>query len=162
MKMLHNIYLALGSNLGERETNLHQALEKLGFSVEITLCSAVYDTAPVGNSQQPRFLNMVCFGKTALAPLKLLDFAKKIEADIGRKPGPVNSPRPIDIDILFYDDIVMDTPRLKIPHPRIQERVFVLLPLSEIAPELKHPVTKQTVEEMVNSLHSTSGDIVKL
>jgi len=160
--MLHNVYLALGSNLGDRKINLKEALERLGVSVDITQRSAVYDTAPVGNTRQPRFLNMVCLGKTALSPQELLDFAKKIEDDLGRKPGPVNSPRLIDIDILFYDDIVIDTARLAIPHPRIAERVFVLLPLFDIAPDIIHPVTGRTIKEMLHELHWVSKDIVKL
>jgi len=160
--MLHDVYFALGSNLGDRKTNLQQALVRLGIGVEITQCSAVFDTKPVGNVRQPRFLNMVCAGRTALSPQELLEFVKKIEADVGRKPGPVNGPRLIDIDILFYDDIVINTSRLVIPHPRIAERVFVLLPLFDIAPEIKHPVSGRTVREMLHELQWVSTDIIKL
>ncbi|MDD5191224.1 MAG: 2-amino-4-hydroxy-6-hydroxymethyldihydropteridine diphosphokinase [Dehalococcoidales bacterium] len=159
---MNEVYLALGSNLGNKHHNLETARQKLNNKVQVTACSAPYDTAPVGNTQQPRFLNMVCRGKTSLQPLPLLRFLKDIEREMGRKPGPVNSPRPIDIDILFYNDQVFSNPVLVIPHPRLAERVFVLMPLEEIAPGLIHPVKGKTVREMLQTLPRSLDDIRKL
>jgi len=159
--MLHKVYLALGSNLGDRNQNLLQALSKLATRMAVTNCSGIYDTAPVGNTRQPRFLNMVCSGETRLTPPELLAFVKDIEIKMGRKTGPVNSPRPIDIDILFFDNLVMNTPELVIPHPRLTERVFVLLPLSDIAPDFKHPSTGNNILTMLRKLHWTDVEIVK-
>ncbi|MDD5191487.1 MAG: 2-amino-4-hydroxy-6-hydroxymethyldihydropteridine diphosphokinase [Dehalococcoidales bacterium] len=160
--MLHKVYLAFGANMGDRILNLKEAVRRLGPKVEIKKCSGIYDTAPVGNTEQPRFLNMVCLGETSLSPQELLSFIKKIETDMGRKPGPVNSPRPIDIDILFYDEIILNEPALVIPHPRIGERVFVWLPLSEIAPDFIHPVTSVAVRHMLGKLKRAESDILKL
>lgn len=146
------IYLGLGSNLGNRQGNLDRAIQMLAPSVNVSLCSAVYDTAPVGNLDQPRFLNMVCKGKTDLPPTDLLRFVKQIENKIGRKTGPINGPRPIDIDILFYNKLVLETPLLVIPHPRLIERAFVLAPLADIAPAFKHPVNGKTISKLLHEL----------
>lgn len=159
---MRKVYLGLGANLGDRKTNLRQALKLLGGKVAILRRSSLYDTAPVGNERQPRFLNMVCAGETNLEPHALLTFVKSIESEMGRQPGPVNSPRPIDIDILFYDKMVMSESGLIIPHPRIAERVFVLLPLAEISPTLKHPVSGNTVKEMLDVFTWTSQDIMRV
>ena len=120
------VYLALGSNIGERGHNLRRALELLSQRVTIEKVSPLYDTAPAGNTDQARFLNAVCRGCTSLAPEDLLSFIKDIEQQMGRQPGPPNSPRQIDVDILFYGRLVIDTPQLKIPHPRLSERAFVI------------------------------------
>ncbi len=160
--MANEVYLALGSNLGNKKENIQTALVRLAAKIEIKQRSAYYDTAPAGNTNQPRFLNMVCSGETIFSPSELLLFVKKMETDMGRQPGPVNSPRPIDIDILFYDELVINTPQLVIPHPRLMERIFVLLPLSEIAPDLKHPVNGKTVKEMLGELKWTEQDISKI
>jgi 2-amino-4-hydroxy-6-hydroxymethyldihydropteridine diphosphokinase len=154
------IYLGLGSNLGDRQSNLERAIKFLMANVKICRLSPVYNTAPVGNTKQPRFLNMVCKGETFLSPEKLLEFVKGIEIKMGRKPGPHNSPRPIDIDILFYDKLVMESPSLIIPHPRLNERVFVLAPFSDIAPRMKHPVTGKTIIRMLRELNRTANDAV--
>jgi len=156
------IYLGLGSNLGDRQANLRQALEMLSRRATIKTISPVYDTAPVGNANQPRFLNLVCRMTTSLAPVTLLAFAKDIEKKMGRKPGPPDSPRPIDIDILFYGDRVMQTPALVIPHPRLDTRAFVLAPLVDIAPGLKHTATGKTVRRMLKELPRSPGDAVKV
>jgi 2-amino-4-hydroxy-6-hydroxymethyldihydropteridine diphosphokinase len=154
------VYLGLGSNLGDRYTNLRRSLKLLSTNVEIEQVSSVYDTAPVGNANQPRFLNLVCKVKTALSPTDLLTFVKGIEERMGRITGPRNSPRPIDIDILFYDKLVLETPVLVIPHPYLAERAFVLVPLADITSSLKHPVNGKKVSQMLQELERTPGDLV--
>lgn len=148
--------------MGQRRQNLQDALGRLSKKVGVECLSPVYDTAPVGNTEQPRFLNMVCAVNMELLPAELLKWVKGIEAEMGRESGPPNSPRPIDIDILFYGSQVISTPGLIVPHPRLAERVFVLMPLADIAPDLKHPVTGQTVREMLGKLHWTAKDIIRL
>ena len=156
------VFLGLGSNMGDRELNLRMALQALSQKTELVKVSSLYDTAPVGNTLQERFLNMACAAATALPPIALLAFVKQIEQKLGRRPRPVNSPRPIDIDILFYGDLIINTPGLVIPHPRLTERAFVLAPLDEIAPRFIHPVTKQTVSLLYKTLKIDPGDAVKL
>jgi len=151
------IYLGLGSNMGNRQDNLDKALEFLSQRLRVDKVSSVYDTEPVGNPNQPRFLNLVCQVYTTLAPAGLLTLAKGIESKLGRAFGKSNTPRPIDIDILFYGDQVIETPELVIPHPRLAERAFVLVPLAEIAPDLRHPVTGQTIKELLRGLTETQG-----
>ena len=119
--------------------------------------SSIYDTEPVGVINQPRFLNLVCQVYTTLAPAALLALAKGFELKLGRAHGKSNAPRPIDIDILFYGDQVMETPELVIPHPRLTERAFVLIPLAEIAPDLVHPVSGKTIRELLQGLADTQG-----
>jgi GTP cyclohydrolase-4 len=151
------VYLGLGSNLGDREQNLARATDLLAQRVKIDKTSSLYVTEPVDHRDQPLFLNAVCRIQTSLAPEELLGLAKRIEAALGRKPSFRNGPRPIDIDILFYGDNVVNVPHLVIPHPRVQERAFVLVPLAEVAPRLVHPVSGQTVTEMVRRLGDLSG-----
>jgi len=151
------VYLGLGSNMGNRQHNLDRALGLLSQRLQIEEVSSVYDTEPVGNVNQPRFLNLVCQVFTRLAPMELLTLAKGIELKLGRVLGKSNAPRPIDIDILFYDDKVIETPELVIPHPRLTERVFVLIPLAEIAPDLVHPVSGETVKELMRAVTKVQG-----
>lgn len=144
----HIVYLALGTNLGDRPANLKQAIASLTPQLEVKLKSQVYETPPWGVENQPKFLNQVIKAQTYLDPEPLLKHLKRLEVALGRIPSIPNGPRLIDIDILFYDDLVVDKPSIVIPHPRLQERGFVLLPLMEIAPNLVHPVNKKSVRDM--------------
>ncbi len=149
-------YLGLGSNLGNRQDNLASAMALLSQRLRMGAVSSIYDTEPVGETEQPRFLNMVCQVNTRLAPPELLTLAKAIESKLGRS-GRTNAPRAIDIDILFYDEVVIETEGLVIPHPRLAERAFVLVPLAEIAPDLVHPVNGKTVKELLAGVDGTQG-----
>ncbi|HEX7733355.1 MAG TPA: GTP cyclohydrolase MptA [Ktedonobacteraceae bacterium] len=148
----HTIYLALGANIGDRRGNLAAALQRLREIMEIDLVSSIYETDPVGYTDQPRFLNIVCRGKTWLDAENLLKYAKEIEAAIGRKPSFRNGPRPIDIDILFYDNTQLELEHLTIPHPRLRERAFVLAPLAEIAPEMVDPVSGKSALDLLGAV----------
>ena len=150
------VYLGLGSNMGDRDENLDRALNYLSQRVRMGKVSSVYDTDPVGNADQPRFLNMVCQAFTRLAPEALLALAKGIESKMGRT-GKSGSPRPIDIDILLYGDEIVETPELVVPHPKMAKRAFVLVPFAEIAPKLVDPVSKQTIKELLKSIREVQG-----
>ncbi|TWA70664.1 2-amino-4-hydroxy-6-hydroxymethyldihydropteridine diphosphokinase [Azospirillum brasilense] len=145
------VYLALGSNLGDRAANLATAQRRLSPQVQVTLASPVYETAPMYVTDQPSFLNMVLRAQTALGPWELLRHIKDIEAEMGRdlKGGLRFGPRPIDIDILLYGELVMYAPELEIPHPRIAERAFVLAPLADIAGGLQHPAIARSFDDLL-------------
>ncbi|MDP2726216.1 MAG: 2-amino-4-hydroxy-6-hydroxymethyldihydropteridine diphosphokinase [Dehalococcoidia bacterium] len=142
------VLLGLGTNLGDREGNLLEALRRLGASVLFKAVSSLYETDPVGYLDQPTFVNAVCLGETSLSPEELLGLVKSIEAQMGRKPTFRDGPRLIDIDILSYGSQVIDTAELTIPHLRMAERAFVLVPLAEIAPKWRHPVLRKTAAEL--------------
>ena len=144
------VYLSLGSNEGGRGENIKEALVNLErWGIKIIKSSKLYETEPVGNKDQPWFYNMVACADTKLSPEEVLKAISAIELAMGRQRTRRDGPRKIDIDILFYDDLVLDMEGLKIPHPRIQDRNFVLLPMEEIAAELVHPVLKKTVGEIL-------------
>jgi GTP cyclohydrolase-4 len=151
------IYLALGSNLGDRMSNLASAVEHLSQKVNIKKVSTVYETEPVYYKERPLYLNAVLSAVTELEPSDLLRFVKSIESDLGRQPSFRNAPRTIDIDILFYGDQVAETAELIIPHPRIAERAFVLVPLAEIAPRLVHPLLQKRVSELLAMVKGIDG-----
>ena len=155
---MHTIYLSLGSNLGDRRANLLEAIRRLAPRVIVTAESPVYETPPWGEENQPTFLNMAVKADTDLQPMELRDHVKQIEADMGRKPSYRWGPRSIDIDILLYDDLIIETPKLTIPHPRMHERGFVLVPLDAIADEVRHPVLGLSIHELLQSVDT--GGIV--
>ncbi|MFZ2055724.1 MAG: 2-amino-4-hydroxy-6-hydroxymethyldihydropteridine diphosphokinase [Candidatus Aminicenantales bacterium] len=142
-------FLSLGSNLGDKRENLLRALSALRKAcVEVLGASSFYRTQPVGDTAQPWFYNQVIEVDTALSPGELLALAKKVERDLGRRPARKSGPRTIDIDILLAGDRIIATTRLTIPHPRMAERNFVLIPLKEIAPQAVHPVLGVDIEEL--------------
>lgn len=147
--MAHTIYLALGSNLGDRHKHLTDALQYLRGTINIERTSSIYETEPVGYLDQPPFFNLVCQGTTHLSPQELLKFVKDTELHLGRQPTFRNGPRIIDIDILLYDDLCLQEEQLTIPHPRMAERAFVLVPLVEIAPNAIEPTRKQTAQALL-------------
>ena len=147
------VYLSLGANLGDRLANLRLALARLQTLARLEKVSSLYETQPQGVSDQPLFLNAVCRVSIGLEPQALLRFLKNLEREIGRQPGGQRwGPRPIDLDILLYDDRVVDAPELTVPHPRLAERAFVLVPLCELAPALRHPLLEKTMKELLASL----------
>ena len=149
---LETIYLSLGSNLGDRAANLSAAIDALpGVGVRAIKISSVYETEPVDYLDQPWFLNCVMEAETSLAPLELLHALRKIEAHLGSKKEFAKGPRLLDMDILLYGRETVVLPELQIPHPRMLQRNFVLAPLAEIAPNLRHPSWTQTVAEFLRN-----------
>ena len=147
--MVQPVFLALGSNLGDRRGNLRAALAVLAPQVRLLRASPVYETPPWGYTDQPAFLNQVVEVETELDPWELLAFIKELERQLGRRPGIRNGPRVIDLDILFYNDRIIDMPGITIPHPRLHERRFVLAPLADLAPDFKHPMLFKNVRQLL-------------
>jgi len=149
---MSSIYLGLGSNLGDRFANLQRAVDALGQYLTITSISPVFATEPWGDPDQPSFFNICVAAVGNLPPHELLDRIKTIEHELGREPSRHWGPRLIDIDILFYDKLVLSDERLTIPHPCIAERAFVLAPLGVIIPDFRHPETGESVQEMLEKV----------
>ena len=153
--MDHTVYIALGTNLGDRLANLQAALRSLPPAVTVTDESHVYETPPWGYEDQPAFLNMVVKAETNLEPEPLLEYLKQLEVQLGREQKFRWGPRLIDLDILFYDDLVLDSPPLVIPHPRLHERAFVLVPLMDVAPDFVHPVLNRSISKLLADVDTT-------
>lgn len=144
----HVVYLALGSNIGNRLVNLKEAISSLAPQMDVKAKSSVYETDPWGYADQEKFLNQVVRVETYLKPEQLIKHLKRLEVALGRKESFQNGPRLIDMDILLYDDLVLYSPALTIPHPHMHERAFVLVPLMDVASDLVHPVKKKSIREL--------------
>ena len=150
--MDHIVYLALGSNMGNRLSNLKAAVLNLTPQMTVKQKSSVYETPPWGFTEQDAFLNQVVKVTTYLEPEPLLRHLKRMETALGRVPNFQNGPRVIDIDILFFDNMIINTPPLMIPHPRLHERAFVLVPLAEIEPDFVHPILQRPINKILEDV----------
>ena len=147
---MHIVYLSLGSNVGDRETNLHAAIAALApAGVRVDRVSSIYETEPVDYQDQPWFLNCVLEAETDMQPHQLLQALRAIESQMGSKKEFAKGPRKIDLDILLYGSGTIDTPELQVPHPRMLLRRFVLAPLAELVPTLKHPTWNATAAQLL-------------
>lgn len=149
---MSRLYLSLGSNLNERYANLRRAIALLREHMTVTAISPVYATEPWGDRDQSPFLNICVAASTPLAPHDVLHLIKSIEQEMGRRPTHRWGPRLIDIDIIFYDNLVLRDEELIIPHPRLAERAFVLAPLADLIPDFRHPQTGETVQELLDRI----------
>jgi 2-amino-4-hydroxy-6-hydroxymethyldihydropteridine diphosphokinase len=157
----HKVYLALGSNQGDRLANLHSVITGLPPLARVISESNIYETPPWGFEQQPPFFNQVIEVITHLAPQELLNSLKALEIRLGRQPTFRNGPRLIDIDILLYDNLILRSPGLTIPHPRMDERAFVLVPLADLAPDQRHPISGLTVRQLLSQVDASQTKLVK-
>lgn len=149
---MSNVWISLGTNQGDRLENLTLAARFLEPEVKVVDSSPIYQTEPWGFKDQPDFLNQIIQAETNLSPVELLEKIKRIERKLGRKETFRNGPRIIDLDILFYDQLILDQEDLHIPHPRISERAFVLIPLADLAPDLISPRSGKSVVEMLEKV----------
>ncbi len=152
---MKTVFIALGTNLGDRLANLRTAIESFAPELHVIHESTIYETPPWGYTDQPAFLNMVIEAETSLEPRALLDYLKKREDELGRVRNFRNGPRQIDLDILFYENLILDEKKLTIPHPRLHERAFVLAPLANIAPKFEHPLLRKTIVELLQDVDTS-------
>lgn len=157
---MRTVYLSLGSNMGDRRAHIKEALRRLpDTGVALRRVSSLYKTEPVEVREQPWFVNCVVEGATELLPMGLLEALKSLERALGREPGVPKGPRPIDIDILLYENVSVRSPELNIPHARMAERRFVLVPLEELAAEARDPASGRTIRELLRETKDTSAVI---
>ncbi|OGG52836.1 2-amino-4-hydroxy-6-hydroxymethyldihydropteridine diphosphokinase [Candidatus Kaiserbacteria bacterium RIFCSPLOWO2_12_FULL_53_8] len=154
---MNTTYLAFGSNLGDRDGSLQRAIVMLAPEITVTEVSQVYETEPMYLEEQPKFLNMVVEATTELSASEVFKKIKSIEKEIGRGDSLRNAPRVIDIDLLFYGNEVIETDELVVPHPKIAERPFVLVPLNDIAPDFVHPTLGVSIAELLKRLGNYHG-----
>ena len=150
--MIHSVFIGIGSNVGDRDKHIRDAVRLLSENFTFVRMSSIYETAAMYNTEQPAFLNAVLSVRTKLLPLDVLNILLDVERKLGRVRTVKNAPRTIDLDILLYDDLVVDLPELKIPHPLMCERRFVLEPLAEIAPGIVHPIVNASILTLCKSL----------
>jgi len=153
------VFIGVGSNLGEREKNIQRAKDCLGSArgVRFLACSKIRETEPVGGPPQEKYLNAVWQVETELSPKKMLEKLLEIEGQLGRVREEKDGPRTIDLDILFYDQEIIDRPDLVVPHPRAHERLFVLEPMVELDPDFRHPALKKTINQLLKELSDPCG-----
>ena len=158
---MHSVFIGIGSNLGNRIENCNEGLEQISKMSEIVKTSSLYESEPVGVENQPKFINAVVHIKTLLSPFNLLDSLKLIEKKVGRKKTFRWGPRVLDLDILFYDKLILNDEKLTIPHSELHNRIFTLMPMAEIEPNFEHPTINKSVDKLLNDL-DYSNNIVKI
>lgn len=159
--MVHKIFLGLGSNVGDKKSNIKKAIKFLEEKVDNIIVAPIYETKPWGYKNQDNFFNTALRGETSLLPFQLLNFIKEVEKKVGRKKRFRYGPREIDIDILFYDNLFLKNKRIEIPHPQLHKRDFVLKPLLDLETDFIHPVFKKTIQELYKTLSQEERTIIE-